>query len=341
MFYAGKEGTVSEWKLKDTTDIFNARCKTDFNKLKRYANANQIPLNCDTLERLRDEDWTYVFEDDKRRQYYIDVVSKLGYDGFFNYEWIEPMKEIIRKDILLVTSPSTDDNPAIGVLKKDAFSLVRTYDYGKLLTFDIVQNCEPEEKKKVISEYWRLVQEYGKGVAHDLSFKKVNIWISLTEEEVIAILSEENSKVPLKEEQQRILRFLKGTHRPGCKEAAIKLEERLMKNGKSMTLKELCEKVKKSKKYVNILAGQFGLYNIQPVVDFIYDHKDNVYTLMCSYDENLVPIKMTELFSENYKHPYATIEVLEEDTNYIMPVLSTQILDDTHIWGDDTVIVLQ
>lgn len=123
--YAGEKGNVSSYVLKKDLNIFNAKSKQDYNKLKDVLSNDLLSY----LDRLADEDW--VFEDDLFEQTtkikFIEIIKSLGYDGFFNYE---VDKKFLRR---MKKSPYWDfmnkvmiDNPSIGVF--DESNLIKVDD---------------------------------------------------------------------------------------------------------------------------------------------------------------------------------------------------------------------
>lgn len=123
--YAGEKGNVSSYVLKKDLNIFNAKSKQDYNKIKDVLSNDLLSY----LDRLADEDW--VFEDDLFEQTtkikFIEIIKSLGYDGFFNYE---VDKKFLRR---MKKSPYWDfinkvmiDNPSIGVF--DESNLIKVDD---------------------------------------------------------------------------------------------------------------------------------------------------------------------------------------------------------------------
>lgn len=126
--YAGEKGNISSYILKKDLNIFNAKSKQDYNKIKNVLSNDLLSY----LDRLADEDW--VFEDDLFEQFeqttkikFIKIIKSLGYDGFFNYE---VDKKFLRR---MKKSPYWDfmnkvmiDNPSIGVF--DESNLIKVDD---------------------------------------------------------------------------------------------------------------------------------------------------------------------------------------------------------------------
>lgn len=149
-FYAKEGGKVSEYVLKTGINVFNANCDTDFYKLKRYAIENDVTwLNYDIIKRLKTEDWAYVLKGDDKRSEILYILKNLGYDGFFNYEYSDKMQKELSS--ALGTETLLPNEPAIGVLDKTAFTLVRYYDnLEDLLTLDKAKKYKEQEKAGVL-----------------------------------------------------------------------------------------------------------------------------------------------------------------------------------------------
>lgn len=163
-FYAKDGGRVGEFVLKNGINVFNAKCDTDFYKLKRYAIENDITwLNYDIIERLKTEDWSYVLKGDDKRSEILDILKSLGYDGFFNYEYSDKMQKELSSG--LGTEVLLPNEPAIGVLDKTAFTLVRYYDsLEDLLTLDKAKEYKEQEKAgvfKKVSDYLEIKKQIG------------------------------------------------------------------------------------------------------------------------------------------------------------------------------------
>ena len=149
-FYVKEGGKVSEFVLKKGIEVFNANCDTDFYKLKRYAIENDVTwLNYDIIERLKTKDWSDVLKSDDKRSEILDILKKLGYDGFFNYGYSDKTQKELYS--VLGTEVLLPNEPAIGVLDKTAFTLIRYYDILEdLLTLDKAKEFKEQEKVGVL-----------------------------------------------------------------------------------------------------------------------------------------------------------------------------------------------
>lgn len=76
-------GKVFEFRLKEGLNIFNAKCKSDLLRLKLYARKNNIDW-----EKLEKEDWSLL----KSKSSIIELIRKLGFDGFFDWEWTDNLR---------------------------------------------------------------------------------------------------------------------------------------------------------------------------------------------------------------------------------------------------------
>lgn len=85
--YAGVDGTVEEYLLKDMADIFNMRCRTDEDRLRKHCQGKaRLKFYLKSFERLKDNDWAGAFDYPHERQRLLDAIKALGYDGYFNFE---------------------------------------------------------------------------------------------------------------------------------------------------------------------------------------------------------------------------------------------------------------
>ena len=79
-------GIIKKFVINRELNVFNARCITDSEKLRKTLNVDDSKWSkIETI--LRDKDWVLLGE--KLRQKIIQVLMSLGYDGFFNFECTE------------------------------------------------------------------------------------------------------------------------------------------------------------------------------------------------------------------------------------------------------------
>jgi len=157
-FYARgeEEGVVIEYRLNNNVNIFNLNSKKDYFTLHKFlidSNENKL-LRC--LNDLKNNDWTFVLNGDDNRNELLSIVKELGYDGFFNYEYIESMRSDL--DIAEIKYPLVDKNPAIGVFNSGVFKKVAEYQKEEIKN---IGNWKPyiEFEKKYISQLFSIYEK--------------------------------------------------------------------------------------------------------------------------------------------------------------------------------------
>lgn len=230
IFYAGKNGIVSEYKLKEKVNIFNAKSNTDFYKLHKYVNENSLDIPFKTLEDLKKEDWIYVLGNNDKRETLLGIIKFLGYDGFFNYEFSKGFVEHLHtKFTNCRNEPHTSNNPAIGIFDdKDAFIHINDYySIEQLCKFESVLDFKEDEIEKLKAEFRGNRYNCGIDEAYKMTYDNLDLFI-LSQEEAVDILNElRREPWSKKEEMIKWYNIFKSGSRPGFKEVAEKLEKEL------------------------------------------------------------------------------------------------------------------
>lgn len=186
LYYAKKHNnwTISEYRLKDQVNIFNARSKKDFFALHKYLIDNNEHYFISKIEDLKYRDWSGLFGDEKREEL-LNIIKLLGYDGFFNFEYDKKLKHIISNN----DYPKTDVNPAIGVINDKVFIKVKDYNsLDELLSLDKVADCREDEISTLIKSFNLFEKTIGKDLAYKASLQYVNDFIIVSRNEAIEIL---------------------------------------------------------------------------------------------------------------------------------------------------------
>lgn len=146
IFYAGRNGFIEEYRLKQSINIFNANSENDYNIL-RLALLRDPTLNVFTryLNDLKTKDWTYVLDGFDNRDKILDLLISLGYDGYFNYEYTSDLKEDLENN--RIEPPVFESEPSIGVLNLDSFKKVAEYRYDVFKDTDAFAKLKAMEKK--------------------------------------------------------------------------------------------------------------------------------------------------------------------------------------------------
>lgn len=226
IFYAKKDGIISEYKLKNKVNIFNIKSNTDFYRLHRFINDNHLNIPFNALEELKNEDWSYILDGDEKREELIYIIKSLGYDGFFNYEFGGPAKLALEK---VRDVPITSENPAIGVFgDKDVFIKVDDYDLRSICSLKFVKDFKDKEKLRFKQIYKIVRYTHGVKAAYNELLLTAEDYVTLTNDDIVemldALVKENWSK---KEEMLRWYNIFKSGERPGYKEAAEKIKKEL------------------------------------------------------------------------------------------------------------------
>lgn len=190
LYYAKKYNnwTVSEYRLKDQVNIFNARSKKDFFALHKYLIDNNEHYFISKIEDLKYRDWSGLFGDEKREEL-LNIIKHLGYDGFFNFEYDKKLKHIITATYGSYDYPKTDVNPAIGVINDNVFIKVKDYNsLDELLSLDKVADCKEDEISTLVKTFEMFEKTVGKDFAYKASLRYVNDFIVISHSEAIEIL---------------------------------------------------------------------------------------------------------------------------------------------------------
>lgn len=192
ILYSKFDGYVEKYRLKKGINIFNANSAKDYYTLRK-ALLESPELNTFTkyLDDLKTEDWTVILNGYKNRDKIFDLLIRLGYDGYFNYEYTKKVFKNLKKDNEFV--PVISNEPAIGVLNKDSFLKIGTIlsdellstkdflDFKKAEIDDVIGKCQfyiirnnlPKDlTKSIISNmgYSTLTQDEKSKIVDDYNF---------------------------------------------------------------------------------------------------------------------------------------------------------------------------
>lgn len=120
-------GKVFEFRLKEGLNIFNAKCKSDLLRLKLYARKNNIDW-----EKLEKEDWSLL----KSKSSIIELIRKLGFDGFFDWEWTDNLRNYRKEVERELKGQFLDTSLAVGIFDVEKLKQVQTYQYSDYFEFD-------------------------------------------------------------------------------------------------------------------------------------------------------------------------------------------------------------
>ncbi len=219
-FYAYSEnGIVAEYKLKNKVNIFNLKSKTDYFALHKYFVENQMNYMLGFLDKLKEGDWSFTLGSDSARQDVLNIIKSLGYDGFFNYEYNEEMKEIIENEKIGIKYPLTEKSPAIGVFNKNVFREVKKWNLEELKKQDFWEKYKTAEKEYLEKAFKRIASELNREKAQIKLLKKLEngFFLALSENEVLGLIEkcfEQNSPELLEKEHKKMKRIFSEIKRP-------------------------------------------------------------------------------------------------------------------------------
>lgn len=144
-------GKVFEFRLKDSLNIFNAKSQKDIQQFRLYVKKNNLQLSKDWYWKgMQSEDWSFLFRDTNLKNVCIDVVRKLNYDGFFNFEWTKNVRNSRNKDKEF-KGQFLETSPAIGIFDIDKLKKVNEFSYKDYFNFEDFVEVYNKEKQELIN----------------------------------------------------------------------------------------------------------------------------------------------------------------------------------------------
>ena len=114
-------GIIKKFVINRELNVFNARCTTDSEKLRKTLNIDDSKWSkIETI--LRDKDWILLGE--KLRQKIIRTLMSLGYDGFFNFECTERCPYLIDFGI----RGNYESSASFGIFNKDCLTEIEVLE---------------------------------------------------------------------------------------------------------------------------------------------------------------------------------------------------------------------
>lgn len=139
-----EHGCVFEYRLQEGINIFNAYSKEDIKKLKleiykalkdktsKFYNIFQGYVFDDNFyTKLCKYDWSYLLGGDKNRDYFIEIIKKAGFEGYFNFEWHKKSRE----DNKINFGFELENAPSIGVFDISKMKVIKRITYNDFFKF--------------------------------------------------------------------------------------------------------------------------------------------------------------------------------------------------------------
>lgn len=144
-------GKVFEFSLKDSLNIFNAKSQKDVQRFRLYVKKNNLQLSKEWYWKgMQNEDWSFLFRDTNLKNVCIDVMRKLNYDGFFNFEWTRNVRDFRNKDNEF-KGQFLETSPAIDIFDIDKLKRVREFSYKDYFNFEDFVEVYNKEKQELIN----------------------------------------------------------------------------------------------------------------------------------------------------------------------------------------------
>lgn len=115
--YAKRGGVVEIYQLKDVTNIFNMKSIKDESAFRKICQKD-FPLNIKYINFLKENDWSSICGDEKKKEL-LQIVKKLNYDGFFNYEIDKEGLELLHNYGMYKFTNANIHSPSIGMFNTD------------------------------------------------------------------------------------------------------------------------------------------------------------------------------------------------------------------------------
>lgn len=185
-FYSGLDGYISECYIEKPLNIFNAKCSTDYNRLEKYITENNIKLPLLDLRKLKNNDWSFALGGDENQSGLLDIILKLGYDGFYNNEYV------VKPDLLLPSitkKPLTNNNPSIGIKSLDNIQVIKTYEGQKdFMKVQAFADKNKEESERIKDFLWKHIKSGDIPIDVLKSMLLNGDFITLSKEDVAGII---------------------------------------------------------------------------------------------------------------------------------------------------------
>lgn len=161
--FRNQHGCIFKMQPIHDLKIFDARNEEDLARLKQAytetQNKNKLKID---FERLKNEDWSTVCNRQEfyRDKYLLPLIQKLGYDGYFNFEWDEGCAQFYAEGTagcgLLKSEPS------YGIFDEDLLEIVDTIYYEDYDEDEKFVECYEADRNCFIS----FLQDEGLGDAY-------------------------------------------------------------------------------------------------------------------------------------------------------------------------------
>lgn len=204
--YAGVDGIIEEYLLKDTADIFSMRCRTDEDRLRKYCQEKpHLKFYLRTFERLRDNDWAGAFDYPYERQWFLEAIKALGYDGYFNFEIDKDYFHKYRDLPGFSFIESDISSPAVALFSESAVVKKAEYSGAAIRATPVFRKAKQAELKYISDRVPELIKNGERDTAGYL--KKNTRCLSIPEIQAAAEEAATRENLELQEELAELRRI--------------------------------------------------------------------------------------------------------------------------------------
>lgn len=143
-------GSLGVYRLKETANIFNMKCKIDEGKLRTYCQKN-LPSLLGSLEQLKNNDWLYLVGS-SNRECLVNAIRTLGYDGYFNYEIDKELYNNAKNNPGLCFTNLQVKSSSVAVFNPEKTLIkIKEYSGKELFNLPQVQEFKKDEKNYIVN----------------------------------------------------------------------------------------------------------------------------------------------------------------------------------------------
>lgn len=207
--YSGENGYIDQFNLKKGINLFNPRFKKDWEKYKKYCIKNKLFKFLVPLETLANEDWLEIWNWEEREEF-IQILKKLNYEGFVNYEGEYGSIKVYGKEWNEYYNQYKYTFTGVGIFKLNFLKKEKTFKgYEEFLTIDVFKRAYEFEKNQLIKEIYKLCKNNNyKDISNIIDKINYDKYLILNQKEILNVLNTFNyqkieEKIKLLEEKRR------------------------------------------------------------------------------------------------------------------------------------------
>lgn len=191
--YSGEKGYIDQFELKKGINLFNPRFKKDWEKYRKYCAENKLFKFLVPLEALANDDWLEIWNWEEREEF-IQILRKLNYEGFVNYEGEYGSIEVYGKEWNEYYNQSKYSFTGVGIFNLNFLKREKTFKgYKEFLTIDSFKDAYNFEKNQLIKELYKFLKNNNcKDISNIINEINYDKYLILNQKEILDILNSFN-----------------------------------------------------------------------------------------------------------------------------------------------------